>query len=43
MGILRDDPRLAPLVTTLKTIRQKTFASLYGIDNIKLDFNQFTK
>jgi len=43
MGILRDDPRLSPLVSTLKTIRQKTFASLYGIDNIKLDFTQFTK
>ena len=43
MGILRDDPRLAPLVATLKTIRQKTFPSIYGIDNIKLDFNQFTK
>jgi len=43
MGILRDDPRLAPLVATLKTIRTKTFPSIYGIDNIKLDFNQFTK
>lgn len=43
MGILRDDPRLAPLVTTLYAIKQKTFSSFYGIDNIKLDFNQFTK
>jgi len=43
MGILRDDPRLSPLIQTLNTIRKKTFSSLYGIDNIKLDFNQFTK
>ena len=43
MGILRNDPRLAPLIKTLKTIRQKTCSSLYGIDNIKLDFHQFTK
>merc|ERR1719317_676199 len=43
MGILRDDPRLFPLIDTLKTIPKKTFSSLYGIDNIKLDFNQFTK
>jgi len=43
MGILRDDPRLYPLIDTLKTIRKKTFSSLYGIDNIKLDFNQFTR
>ena len=43
MGILQDDPRLSPLIDTLKTIPKKTFSSLYGIDNIKLDFNQFTK
>jgi len=43
MGILRDDPRLFPLIDTLKTIRKKTFSSLYGIDNIKLDFPQFSR
>ena len=43
MGILRDDPRLSPLMDTLQTIRKKTFSSLYGIDNIKLDFTQFNK
>ena len=43
MGILRDGPRLFPLIDTLKTIRKKTFSSLYGIDNIKLDFPQFSR
>ena len=43
MGILRDDPRLSPLIQTLHAIKRKTFSSIYGIDNIKLDFNQFTK
>merc|ERR1711970_53066 len=43
MGILRDEPRLSPLMDTLQTIRKKTFSSLYGIDNIKLDFTQFNK
>jgi len=43
MGILRSDPRLAPMINTLKMIRNKTVSSLYGIDNIKLDSNQFSK
>ena len=43
MGILQDDPRLSPLMETLQTIRKKTFSSLYGIDNIKLEFTQFNK
>ena len=42
-GIMRDDPRLAPMINILKTIRSKTFSSSYGIDNIKLDSNQFSK
>jgi len=43
MGILRTDPRLEPLIETLKMIKRKTFGAIYGIDNIKLDFNQFQK
>ena len=43
MGILREDPRLAPMIETLETIKKKTFGSSYGIDNIKLDFVQFSK
>ena len=43
MGILRTDPRLTPLMETLRMIKRKTFGAIYGIDNIKLDFNQFQK
>ena len=43
MGILRNDPRLTPLMETLRMIKRKTFGAIYGIDNIKLDFNQFQK
>ena len=43
MGILRTDPRLAPIIETLNMIKRKTFGAIYGIDNIKLDFNQFQK
>ena len=43
MGILRSDPRLSPLIDTLNLIKRKTFGAIYGIDNIKLDFNQFQK
>lgn len=43
MGILRTDPRLDPMIDTLKMIKRKTFGAIYGIDNIKLDFNQFQK
>ena len=43
MGILRTDPRLAPVIETLNMIKRKTFGAIYGIDNIKLDFNQFQK
>jgi len=39
MGILRDDPRLATLIETLKGVPQ----SCSGIDNIKLDYQLFSK
>jgi hypothetical protein len=43
LGILRDDPRLSPLIQALQAIKKKTFSVIYGIDNLKLDFNQFSK
>ena len=43
MGILRTDPRLEPCILVLKMIKKKTFGAVYGIDNKKLDFNQFQK
>ena len=43
VGILRDDPRLSLLIQTLQAVKKKTFSVIYGIDNIKLDFNQFRK
>jgi len=43
VGILRDDPRLSSLIQALQAIKKKTFSVIYGIDNIKLDINQFNK
>ena len=43
MGILSDDPRIAPLIEALKEIQLKSVGKIYSINNIKLDYNQFTK
>ena len=43
MGILRDDPRIKPVVDTLESIKKKHPGKIYSINNIKLDFNEFTK
>ena len=43
MGILSDDPRIAPLIEALKEIQLKSAGKIYSINNIKLDYNQFTK
>ena len=43
MGILRDDPRLNPLIEALKKIQKKNPGRIYSINNIKLDFNDFSK
>ena len=43
MGILSDDPRLTPLIDALKEIQLKSTGKIYSINNIKLDYNQFTK
>ena len=43
MGILRDDPRLKPLIEDLKNIQKKNPGKIYSINNIKLDFNEFSK
>ena len=43
MGILSDDPRIAPLIEALKEIQLKSGGKIYSINNIKLDYNQFTK
>ena len=43
MGILRTDPRLEPCIQVLKMIKKKTFGAVCGIENKKLDFNQFHK
>jgi len=40
---LRDDPCLSLLIQALQAIKKKTFSGIYGIDNIKLDINQFNK
>ena len=43
MGILRTDPRLEPCIQVIKMIKKKTFGAVCGIENKKLDFNQFHK
>ena len=43
MGILSDDPRLSPLMEALREIQGKCTAKICSINNIKLDYNQFTK
>ena len=43
MGIQRTDPRIRPLMKALNTYKRMSVSSVYGLDNIKLDFNQFTK
>jgi len=41
-GILRSDPRLAPVISELDSIRKRSMkAMVTGIDNLRLDFNQF--
>ena len=42
MGILSDDPRLTPVMESLKEIQIKSTGKIYSINNIKLDYNQFT-
>jgi len=42
MGILRDDPRLKPVMDALHQHKKKSFRSLIGgIETIKLDLNKF--
>ena len=43
MGILRDDPRLAPLVDGLKEIMKQNPSKIFSINNIHLDYQQFNK
>ena len=43
MGILHDDPRLLPMMEALKEIQGKSTGKIYSINNIKLDYNQFTQ
>ena len=43
MGILRDDPRLSPLMEALREIQGRCTGKICSINNIKLDYNQFTK
>ena len=43
MGILRNDPRLNPLIESLKNIQKKNPGNIYSINNIGLDFNEFSK
>ena len=43
MGILRDDPRLAPLVRELKKIQKTKPKEIFSINNIWLDYNNFSK
>jgi len=42
MGIMRTDPRMEPVMKTLEIIRKKSISTIIsGIDNLRLDFNQF--
>ena len=41
MGILRDDPRLAPLVDSLKDIMKQNPSKIFSINNIHLEYQQF--
>ena len=44
MGILRDDPRLKPVMDALHQHKKKSFRSLIGgIETIKLDLNKFKR
>ena len=43
MGILKDDPRLKPVIDELKTIKKKNPGRIYSINNVKLDFIEFSK
>ena len=43
MGILRGDPRIKPVIDALENIKKKNPRKIYSINNINLDFNEFTK
>ena len=43
MGILRDDPRLSPLVKELRKIQKLKPKEIFSINNIWLDYNNFSK
>ena len=43
MGILRDDPRLAPLIDSLKKLQKEDPTRIFSINNIWLDFVQFSQ
>ena len=42
MGILRDDPRLKPIIESIQDIKDEKSGSL-GLDNVDLDYKQFEK
>ena len=41
-GILRDDPRLAPLMDSLKVLQKKGNGKIYSLNNIKMDLGEFS-
>ena len=43
MGILRDDPRIRPIIDTLEAMKKRFPGKIYSINNIKLDYNEFRR
>ena len=43
VGILRDDPRLKPVIEALEEIQMKNPGKIFSITNVNLDMYEFSK